>query len=129
MLQASGRRQAVHALGNVVEGPPKQVWPLRQAEHQATLASGAKRTLSVIQVSSGARAGGPRGEDRVRRFHPCARRIRCTPRRVQRCCPAGAGRLGLRAAGMVPSRRWVSTACRAACVAGRRRLRVYACAR
>lgn len=68
VIQASGLRHEVHALGTVVEGPPEKVWPLLRAIHQATLASGAERTLSVIKVSSAAQPGGPTVEDLVRKF-------------------------------------------------------------
>lgn len=68
VIQASGLRYEVHALGTVVEGPPEKIWPLLQAVHQATLEAGAERTLSVIKVSSGAASGGPRVEDLVRKF-------------------------------------------------------------
>lgn len=68
VIQASGLRYEVHGMGTVVEGPPEKVWPLLQAVHQATLEAGAERTLSIIKVSSGAQAGGPRVEDLVRKF-------------------------------------------------------------
>lgn len=68
VIQSSGLRYEVHAMGTVVEGPPEKVWPLLQAVHQATLEAGAERTLSMIKVSSGAAAGGPRVEDLVRKF-------------------------------------------------------------
>ncbi len=68
VIQSSGLRYEVHALGTVVEGPPEKIWPLLQAIHQATLESGAERTLSIIKVSSGAQAGGPRVKDLVRKF-------------------------------------------------------------
>jgi uncharacterized protein (TIGR00106 family) len=68
VIQASGLRYEVHALGTVIEGPPEKIWPLLQAVHQATLEAGAERTLSIIKVSSGAQAGGPRVEDLVRKF-------------------------------------------------------------
>ncbi|MGC3986361.1 MAG: thiamine-binding protein [Pseudorhodoferax sp.] len=70
VIQASGLRYEVHGLGTVVEGPPEKVWPLLQAVHQATLEAGAERTLSIVKVSSGAQAGGPRVEDLVRKFRP-----------------------------------------------------------
>lgn len=70
VIQASGLRYEVHALGTVVEGPPEKVWLLLQAVHQATLEAGAERTLSIIKISSGAQAGGPRVEDLVRKFRP-----------------------------------------------------------
>lgn len=68
LIQASGLRYEVHGLGTVIEGPPEKIWPLLQAVHHATLEAGAERTLSVIKVSSGAEAGGPRIEDLVRKF-------------------------------------------------------------
>ncbi len=68
VIQASGLRYEVHGLGTVVEGPPEKVWPLLQAVHQATLEAGAERTLSIIKVSSGVEAGGPRVEDLTRKF-------------------------------------------------------------
>lgn len=70
LIQASGLRYEVHAMGTVVEGPPEKIWPLLQAVHEATLASGAERTLSLFKVSSSAQAGGPRVEDLVRKFRP-----------------------------------------------------------
>ena len=68
VIQASGLRYEVHGLGTVVEGPPEKIWPLLQAVHEATLEAGAERTLSIIKVSGGARAGGPRVDDLVRKF-------------------------------------------------------------
>ncbi|WP_222432778.1 thiamine-binding protein [Caenimonas sedimenti] len=68
VIQASGLRYEVHGLGTVVEGPPEKIWPLLQAVHEATLQAGAERTLSIIKVSGGAQAGGPRVEDLVRKF-------------------------------------------------------------
>lgn len=68
VIQASGLRYEVHGMGTVIEGPPEKIWPLLQAVHQATLESGSERTLSIIKVSGGAQAGGPRVEDLVRKF-------------------------------------------------------------
>ena len=70
VIQASGLRYEVHALGTVVEGPPEKIWPLLRAIHEATLEAGAERTLSIIKVSSAAQPGGPRVEDLVRKFRP-----------------------------------------------------------
>jgi uncharacterized protein YqgV (UPF0045/DUF77 family) len=55
-------------MGTVVEGPPAKVWPLLQAVHEATLASGAERTLSILKVSSAGQPGGPTVQDLVRKF-------------------------------------------------------------
>jgi uncharacterized protein (TIGR00106 family) len=68
VIQASGLRYEVHGMGTVIEGPPDRIWPLLQAVHQATLASGAERTLSIIKVSGGAQPGGPSVDDLVRKF-------------------------------------------------------------
>jgi len=68
VIQASGLHYEVHGMGTVVEGPPEKIWPLLQAVHQATLESGAERTLTLIKVSSSAQAGGPSVEDLVRKF-------------------------------------------------------------
>lgn len=68
VIQASGLKYEVHAMGTVVEGPPEQIWPLLQAVHQATLEAGAERTLSIIKVSNSAQAGGPRVSDLVGKF-------------------------------------------------------------
>lgn len=68
VIQASGLRHEVHAMGTVVEGPPERIWPLLQAVHQATLEAGAERTLSIIKVSGAAQAGGPRVDDLVGKF-------------------------------------------------------------
>ncbi len=68
VIQASGLRYEVHALGTVIEGPPEKIWPMLQAVHEATLRSGAERTLTMIKVSGGSQAGGPRAEDLTRKF-------------------------------------------------------------
>lgn len=68
VIQASGLKYEVNAMGTVIEGPPERIWPLLQAVHQATLEAGAERTLSVIKVSNSAQAGGPRVSDLVGKF-------------------------------------------------------------
>jgi uncharacterized protein (TIGR00106 family) len=68
VIQASGLRYEVHAMGTVVEGPHERVWQLLQAVHEATLEAGAERTLSIIKVSSSAQSGGPRVDDLVGKF-------------------------------------------------------------
>ena len=67
-IEASGLKYEVHGLGTVVEGPPEKIWPLLRRVHQATLESGAERTLSIIKVSSGAEPGGPSIDDLVRKY-------------------------------------------------------------
>lgn len=68
VIQASGLKYEVHAMGTIVEGPPEQIWPLLQAVHQATLEAGAERAMSLIKVSNSAAAGGPRVSDLVGKF-------------------------------------------------------------
>lgn len=68
VIQASGLKYEVHAMGTVIEGLPEQIWPLLQAVHQATLEAGAERTMSIIKVSNSAQAGGPRVSDLVGKF-------------------------------------------------------------
>ena len=68
VIQASGLKYEVNAMGTVVEGPPERIWPLLQAVHQATLEAGAERTMSIIKVSNSAQAGGPRVSDLVGKF-------------------------------------------------------------
>jgi len=68
VIQASGQRCEVNALGTVIEDPPEKIWPLLQAVHEATLQAGAERTLSIIKVSGAAQADGPRVDDLVRKF-------------------------------------------------------------
>jgi uncharacterized protein (TIGR00106 family) len=68
VIQASGLKYEVNAMGTVVEGPPERIGPLLQAVHQATLEAGAERTLSIIKVSNSAQAGGPRVSELVGKF-------------------------------------------------------------
>lgn len=56
VVQRSGLRYEVGALGTTVEGSPDELWPLARAVHEATLLSGAEGTVSIIKVSE---AGDP----------------------------------------------------------------------
>jgi uncharacterized protein YqgV (UPF0045/DUF77 family) len=56
VIQASGLRCEVGALGTTLEGEPDQVWPLLRRVHEACLAAGAEHVVSVVKL---AQAAGP----------------------------------------------------------------------
>ena len=54
VIQASGLKYEVHAMGTVVEGSPDEIWSLARQAHEAALAAGADRVSSAIKVSQAA---------------------------------------------------------------------------
>ncbi|WP_309232931.1 thiamine-binding protein [Blastococcus sp. TML/C7B] len=52
MIQASGLRHEVGALGTTLEGEADEVWATLRAAHEAMLAAGATGGLSHIKVAS-----------------------------------------------------------------------------
>ncbi len=52
VIQASGLRYEVGALGTTLEGPDDAVWATLRAAHEAMLAAGAIGGLSHIKVAS-----------------------------------------------------------------------------
>lgn len=52
VIQASGLRYEVGALGTTIEGDDDQVWAVLRAAHEAMLAAGATSGLSHIKVAS-----------------------------------------------------------------------------
>ena len=52
VIQASGLRYEVGALGTTLEGEADQVWATLRAAHEAMLAAGANAGLSHIKVAS-----------------------------------------------------------------------------
>ena len=52
MIQASGLRYEVGALGTTLEGDDDQVWATLRAAHEAMLAAGATGGISHIKVAS-----------------------------------------------------------------------------
>ena len=50
VIQASGLKYEVGALGSTVEGDPDELWPLLRAVHEACLESGADSLVSIIKV-------------------------------------------------------------------------------
>jgi uncharacterized protein YqgV (UPF0045/DUF77 family) len=51
VIQASGLRYEVGALGTTVEGEPDEVWPLLRRIHEACLAAGAEREITLVKVA------------------------------------------------------------------------------
>ena len=50
VIQQSGLRYEVGALGSTVEGDPDELWPLLRKVHEACLESGADSLVSIIKV-------------------------------------------------------------------------------
>jgi uncharacterized protein YqgV (UPF0045/DUF77 family) len=68
VIQASGLRYEVGALGTTVEGAPDDVWPLLRSVHEATIAAGAADVVSVIKAFSAAGDAGPSADDLTAKF-------------------------------------------------------------
>ena len=49
VIQASGLKYEVGALGTTIEGEPDEVWPLVRRVHEACLASGARGVVSLVK--------------------------------------------------------------------------------
>lgn len=50
VIQASGLKYEVSALGSTFEGEPDAVWPLIRRVHEATLSAGAKSVVSIVKL-------------------------------------------------------------------------------
>lgn len=59
VIQASGLKYEVSALGSTFEGEPDDLWPVVRRVHEACLEAGARSVVSVIKVAEAARADGP----------------------------------------------------------------------
>lgn len=68
LVQKSGLKYEVGALGTTVEGDPDQVWALLRAMHEETMKSGAKSIISNIRVASRAGDESPRMDSLVAKF-------------------------------------------------------------
>lgn len=51
VIQASGLRSEVGALGTTLEGTPDQVWATLRAAHEAMLAAGATGGISHVKIA------------------------------------------------------------------------------
>jgi uncharacterized protein YqgV (UPF0045/DUF77 family) len=67
-IEASGVHHEVSALGTTFEGTPDQVWAALRAAHEATLAVGARFTISVVKLAEGVDDGGPTMDRLTRKF-------------------------------------------------------------
>ena len=54
VIAASGLKDEVDAMGTTVEGPPDEVWAVARAAHEACLAVGADRVMTMIKASQSA---------------------------------------------------------------------------
>ena len=54
VIEASGLRYEVDALGTTIEGEPDELWALLRRVHEATLESGARSVVSIIKVAQSA---------------------------------------------------------------------------
>jgi uncharacterized protein (TIGR00106 family) len=68
VIQASGLHYEVGPLGTSLEGPPDHVWEVLRRAHEATLAAGADRVISVMKLAQGVDDGGPAMDDLTRKF-------------------------------------------------------------
>ncbi len=50
VIQQSGLKYEVGALGSTIEGDPDELWPLLRRVHEACLESGADSLVSIIKV-------------------------------------------------------------------------------
>jgi uncharacterized protein YqgV (UPF0045/DUF77 family) len=67
VIQAAGLHHEVGALGTTVEGDPDEVWAVLRAAHEACLAAGAERAVTVIKVAEST-AGGLAMDDLTAKF-------------------------------------------------------------
>lgn len=69
VIERSGVRYEVGALGTTIEGEPDVVWPLLRQVHDACVRSGAVSVVTVVKVAEGsASAGTPGMADLVGKF-------------------------------------------------------------
>ena len=54
VIQESGLRYEVDALGTTIEGEPEALWPLVRRVHEACLAAGANNVISVVKFAQSA---------------------------------------------------------------------------
>jgi uncharacterized protein (TIGR00106 family) len=59
VIQDSGLKYEVSALGTTLEGDPDEVWPIVRRVHEACLAAGAASVVSVIKAFQSTRTEPP----------------------------------------------------------------------
>jgi uncharacterized protein YqgV (UPF0045/DUF77 family) len=68
VVERSGLRYEVGALGSTVEGEPDELWPLVRAVHEACLGAGAARLVTVVKVAQWAGGAPPTIASLTERF-------------------------------------------------------------
>lgn len=56
VVQRSGLKFEVGALGTTVEGDPDELWPLARAVHEACIEAGAESVVSIVKFAQSADA-------------------------------------------------------------------------
>ena len=51
VIEGSGLKYEVEALGTTVEGEPDQLWPLLRRVHEACLEAGADSVVTVVKIA------------------------------------------------------------------------------
>lgn len=51
VVEESGLKYQVNALGTLIEGEPDELWPLLRKVHETCLAAGAESLVSIIKVA------------------------------------------------------------------------------
>jgi uncharacterized protein YqgV (UPF0045/DUF77 family) len=59
VIQQSGLKYEVSALGTTVEGEPESVWAVVREVHEACLEAGARSVVSIIKAFQSSRVDGP----------------------------------------------------------------------
>ncbi len=54
VVQRSGLKFEVGALGTTVEGDPDELWPLARAVHEACIEAGAESVVSIVKFAQSA---------------------------------------------------------------------------
>lgn len=68
VIEASGLRYEVGALGTTIEGEPDALWPLLRQVHEACFAAGAASVVCVIKVFETREPAAPQIDDLVGKF-------------------------------------------------------------
>jgi uncharacterized protein YqgV (UPF0045/DUF77 family) len=54
LIQASGLKYEVDALGTTIEGEPDELWPLLRSVHEACITAGAESVVSIVKFAQAA---------------------------------------------------------------------------
>lgn len=70
LIQGSGLKYEVGALGTTIEGPPDAVWAIARQAHEACLSAGAIGLVSVIKVEQSNADEPPTIDSLTAKFRP-----------------------------------------------------------